>query len=338
MEPKSKGFSPRELRALLWLLPVLAVVSWLVWAIARPGGIANAPQDSPPGSANYSDSLPAVLTDGSESNTHTPQASARQNDPAPSLFAFDPNTVEYHDLVRLGFTRGEALGIVKYRERGKVFEIPEDFAACYQVSEAMYLRLEPYIKIGEAFRLKPFRRNSGAGFRQNGADGAPTDAARENIVQGGEEARGVPVFHENTLIELNSADSAALISVRGIGAGTVVGIMRYRARLGGFAHIRQLAEVRGVTEQNYERIITQIFVDTLAIQKIDINFAPAKHLAAHPYIKAEALRKLLKQRQLKGGWSTTGELVEDQILTPGDAERLRPYLLFRPFSAPSMPE
>jgi DNA uptake protein ComE-like DNA-binding protein len=110
--------------------------------------------------------------------------------------------------------------------------------------------------------------------------------------------------------------------------------MEHRARLGGFVRAEQLAEVRGVTEQNYELILPQIFVDTLAIQKIDINFAPARILAVHPYIGAEALRKLLKQRQLKGGWRNTGELVEDKIFTPADAEKLHPYLLFRPFSAP----
>ncbi len=41
-----------------------------------------------------------------------------------------------------------------WTERGKVFEIPEDFAACYQVSEEMYRRLKPFIRIGEKYRLR----------------------------------------------------------------------------------------------------------------------------------------------------------------------------------------
>ncbi len=83
-----------------------------------------------------------------------------------------------------------------------------------------------------------------------------------------------------------------------------------------------------MTEQNYERIVTQIFVDTTLITKININFADAKELSGHPYVRPEALRKLLKQRQLKGGWRTAEELKQDNIFTTQELERLQPYLIF----------
>ena len=82
-------------------------------------------------------------------------------------------------------------------------------------------------------------------------------------------------------VELNTADSAALRSVSGIGAKTVGAILDYRRRLGGFCRAEQLAEVRGVTESNYERILKQISVDSCRISKIDINFATPKALAEH---------------------------------------------------------
>ncbi len=231
--------------------------------------------------------------------------------------------------MRLGFTRGEALGIVKYRERGKVFQIPEDFAACYQVSEAMYVRLRPYIIIGERFRLKPFAQQEPTAPRQNPPPAKGETSERNFQPAAGEwEGGRLTGSPARALVELNSADSAALVSVSGIGALTAGRIIAYRTRLGGFASPLQLAEIRGMTEQNYERILNQIFVDTLAIQKIAINFAPANVLAAHPYIRPEALRKLLKQRQLKGGWRTAEELIEDDIFTARELSRLRPYLIF----------
>ncbi len=361
------NFSKREARALMWLLPVLAIVSWLVWEITRADGRAEARKA---GDASYR----SVNTDGNDSVcTNFDDLSLRREENSdeilPSVvpllwrgapwgrggsadgsardslsralaqpFIFDPNTVEFHDLVRLGFTRGEALGIIKYRERGKVFEIPEDFAACYQVSEEMYLRLKPYIRIGEKYRLKGW-----------------AETRKEDNVPSSREADGDEVIRDTTagllrthsprnddpepqlithnpslitLVDLNTADSAALISVRGIGERTVVSIMEYRARLGGFVSVEQLAEVRGVTEQNYELMIEQIYIDPAVIQKIDINFAPAKSLAAHPYIRAEALRKLLKHRQLKGGWRTPEELSEDDIFTAEELAKLGPYLIF----------
>lgn len=405
---RDKASVSRQARALLWLLPVLGVASWLVWEISRvrpsggdidvsanatagdyravvdygPGGNRAAGDFGPDGNRAAGGDREAAEADekpekslsgpGGRNGFETEAARAAQAS-SPQLFPFDPNTIRYHDLVRLGFTRGEALGIVKYRERGKIFEIPEDFAACYQVSEEMYLRLHPWIRIGEEFRLKPFDRtghraggaatgttaktggnehpgsgdtahdisgsdnadsgsagrggNAGAGNSNAGTGNRDTDAGNIGSNAGGTPAHRTPA-RPAVPIELNSADSAALISVAGIGEKTLPGIMDYRARLGGFVRAEQLAEVRGVTEQNYERIVTQIFVDSLAIQKIDINFAGAKQLASHPYIRPEALRKLLKYRQLKGGWSTAGELREENIFTPEEFARLRPYLLF----------
>ena len=135
-------------------------------------------------------------------------------------------------------------------------------------------------------------------------------------------------------VELNTADSATLRSVTGIGPKTVVAIMHYRERLGGFVRAEQLAEVPGVTERNYEKILKQIYCDSCEIRKIDINFATPKELGRHPYIPPQTLRKLLKRRQLKGGWSTAEELIEDDIMTREEAARLVPYLRFGPRSGP----
>ena len=129
-------------------------------------------------------------------------------------------------------------------------------------------------------------------------------------------------------LEINEADSAALCTLRGIGPKTAGEIVAYRERLGGFVRAEQLAEVRGMTEANYERILQQICCDSCKIRKIHINFAAPKQLAAHPYISLPTFRKLNKRRQLKGGWSSAEALYEENILKPDEARRLAPYLSF----------
>lgn len=91
-------------------------------------------------------------------------------------------------------------------------------------------------------------------------------------------------------IDLNRADSTELLRVNGIGEKTAGRIVRYRERLGGFVRTEQLAEVKGVTESNYEKIIEQIYCDSCEIRKIDINFANPKTLEGHPYIGERQLR------------------------------------------------
>ncbi|MCM1150729.1 MAG: helix-hairpin-helix domain-containing protein [Alistipes sp.] len=129
-------------------------------------------------------------------------------------------------------------------------------------------------------------------------------------------------------LALNRADSALLLHVHGIGPRTAGRIVRYRERLGGYVRKEQLAEVQGITESNYEKILRQIYCDSCEIRKIHINFATADELAAHPYMAPRLLRKILKKRQLKGGWSTAEELYDEHILEPDEACRLVPYLSF----------
>lgn len=340
-------WSREDRRTLVLLLPLL-VLAVAVFLLLEP----KAPRDAVP-------------------ETAVPE-------PAAELFEFDPNTVDYRALRRLGFTKQDAAGVLRFRAAGKVFRIAEDFAACYQVSDSMYDRLEPFIKIGAEYRFqprsdsaqrlhKPFARREriavplvpfridtmtarflrAIGFTKRQAEAI----ADYNTLIGGfrdeEELCDYPIIGDSAgkrlaayaifperrrplhdPVELNTADSAALRSVSGIGEKTVGAILDYRRRLGGFCRAEQLAEVRGVTERNFERIVKQIFVDSCKISKIDINFATPKAMAEHPYIPPRMLRKILKQRQLKGGWSTPEELIDEDIMTREEAARLRPYLRF----------
>ena len=272
------------------------------------------------------------------------------------LRPFDPNTVDYDGLRRLGLSKHEAVSLLKYRAAGKIFRIPEDVTLCYGISDSLYRRLAPYIRIGRKYAIAPRQYRTGrvvpepmpptrfridtVGARYLRAIGALSKRQAEAFIRWRdlsgiydmEELRACYVVSDSVAadepVEINTADSATLRGVVGIGARTVVSIMNYRARLGGFVRLEQLAEVPGVTERNYEKILKQIYCDSCEIRKIDINFASPKELGRHPYIPPQTLRKLLKRRQLKGGWSTAEELVEDNILTREEAARLAPYLRF----------
>ncbi len=143
-----------------------------------------------------------------------------------------------------------------------------------------------------------------------------------------------PIKEEPTskLVDINRADSAELRGVIGIGEKSVVEIIEYRKKLGGFYSIYQLSQINCITESNFERIIKQISCDSCDISKIDVNFAVAKNLIEHPYLTNKSVRRLCSQRQIKGGWSSIEELIEDKIFTKEEAARLRPYLRFEPYT------
>ncbi|MDE7123548.1 MAG: helix-hairpin-helix domain-containing protein, partial [Alistipes sp.] len=180
----------------------------------------------------------------------------RTVDPAP----FRIDTVSARYLRAIGaLSDRQARAFVRWRDRSGIYDM-EELRACYVVSDSVARALEPYVLFPE----RPAPRGDG------------TPAVRR--------------------VELNTADSAALRSVAGIGARTVGAILRYRERLGGFHRAEQLAEIPGVTERNYERILQQICCDSFVIRKIDVNFATPNELAAHPYMAPRTLRRLLKHR------------------------------------------
>lgn len=247
----------------------------------------------------------AIRADGNFSKTETKRAAVRDKTPSvrDSLFFFDPNTVGRDGLQRLGFSAKQADGIVHYRQAGAVFRTSSDFARCRMVSPERYRKLEPYIRIDSVpGHDRPAER------RETG-DSLPSATFAS--------------------VELNGADSAALVAVRGIGPLTAGRIVRYRERLGGFARIGQLREIEGMTDENYRRILQQIWVDSSKIQKIDINFALPLQLRDHPYLPERVLNRLLKYRQLKGGWRSIRDLTERHIISEQQAEKLSPYLCFR---------
>ena len=205
-----------------------------------------------------------------------------------SLFTFDPNTATLEQLIRLGFSPKQARVILNYRDAGAVFSATKrDFARCYTVSTEKFAELAPYIRIDQTYSaVEQNPHTVRAGNRQENkpeTDTAPDtnrssprpDTAPVPIPAGSNpDASPTPLRDKRDEqsrhagpIELNSADSAALVSIRGIGPLTAGRIIRYRNALGGFASVSQLQEVTGMTDRNYQMILQQIFVDCSKIQK-----------------------------------------------------------------------
>lgn len=129
-------------------------------------------------------------------------------------------------------------------------------------------------------------------------------------------------------IELNGADTTSLKSIYGIGSIFASRIVDYRNRLKGYHSTSQLKEIKGITEEVYEKIKVNIWVDTLAIQKIKINFATRKQLEQHPYFTPSMVGRVLKAVEMKGGYATLRELLNDNILLPKEAQKIAPYVSF----------
>ncbi|MDT8392446.1 MAG: helix-hairpin-helix domain-containing protein [Bacteroidales bacterium] len=102
------------------------------------------------------------------------------------------------------------------------------------------------------------------------------------------------------IVEINTADTAKLVRLYGIGPVFADRILKYRGLLGGFYASEQLLEVYGMDSVRYDQMRAYISIDTSAIDRIPVNKAEFKHLLRHPYLDYETVKQIVNYIKYTG--------------------------------------
>ena len=114
----------------------------------------------------------------------------------------------------------------------------------------------------------------------------PADFAKSYVVADSVFARLEP-YIDIPRLDLNRADSTALVALPGIGPWYAGAILRYRSRLRGFSTPRQLLELPRFDEQKYAGLQDLVFCSPP--EPYPLWTLPEDALAEHPYLtRAEA--------------------------------------------------
>lgn len=135
-------------------------------------------------------------------------------------------------------------------------------------------------------------------------------------------------YKQKVVVELNSADTTVLQKVPGIGRSFSRRIVKYRALLGGFYTVGQLAEVYGIDEERYVKLAPWFKVDSALITPLQVNQADFRTLIRHPYLNKQqtvVILDCIKRRGKLSGWN---ELRLMEEFSEQDIKRLKPYLSF----------
>lgn len=218
-----------------------------------------------------------------------------------NLFAFDPNTITNQQLQQLGFNKKTAQTFLKFRDRGFVFKEKIELKKVYGISDNFYSKLEPYIIIEN--------KNSAANLNSNKSESNVTASANKN----------------QTKVELNTADSLALLDINGIGPAFAKRILKYRSLLGGFVSVEQLKEVYGFTDEMFEKIKPNVTANAELIKKINLNKDDFKTVNKHPYLSYELTKTLFDWRRKT---VITATNLKDIINDDQAYNKLMPYISF----------
>lgn len=238
--------------------------------------------------------------------THAAYRHAYKEQTPGHLFAFDPNTVSYDQLVSLGFREKTATTFLKYRNKGFVFKEKKDLQKIYGVSDKFYATLEPFIVV---------ENKKSAGKQE--ADLLPGKSKKNEDFTAKQPAQKT--------IELNSCDSSALVALSGIGPSYAKRILKYRSILGGYVAVEQLKEVYGLPEDVFEKIKPFVTINPLLVKKINLNKDDFKAVNKHPYLSYELTKVIFDWRR-----KTTitpinlKDILNDELLY----KKLLPYVEF----------
>ena len=225
------------------------------------------------------------------------------------LQPFDPNKADSLTLRQLGLRPWQVRNLLKYRAANGRFRKKEDFRKLYGLTDSAYAVLEPFIAI------VPVRRDTF--FRDTIAD-----SLRVHYVS----------RKRDTIIELNSADTATLQFIRGIGPYTATRIVLYRKQLGGYVSAEQLREIDRMPHTDWDSIIPHFVVCQDSVRRIKLNNASLERLNAHPYLSFTQAKTLYTLRRRYITISSMDKLKqllpEDSVLRTSDLERIAPYLDF----------
>ena len=128
-------------------------------------------------------------------------------------------------------------------------------------------------------------------------------------------------------LELNTADSTALVSLRGIGPWYAHKILEYRESLGGFHSPEQLLEIYGMDEERFAPVRPQVKADASLIRPLDVWHLSEEELSKHPYVGRAAARSIVRYRRISDSTAwTLADLLRENVIDSSRLKKLHYYV------------
>ena len=229
---------------------------------------------------------------------------------------FDPNTADYRTMIASGVPRSIAVNLIKWRESGKVFRIKEDVALSYGMTDSLFFLLEPYITIGEEFRIKrnaPKASSSYAPRKEN--------KRREATIE-------LEKFYIDTA-------SAAYLKQLGFTPKQAELVVRYREIIGGYPTFEKFAECYAVDSIMAEQLRPYLLFKeqpTKTVKQsevefpVEINSADVATLIRINGIGEKSAKQIVRYRELLGGYYSVEQISELQVVTTDNFQQILPQI------------
>jgi DNA uptake protein ComE-like DNA-binding protein len=221
-----------------------------------------------------------------EARSRSNKKKSRFNRPATS---FDPNEYSKEDWMALGLSEKQTDVVLKFTQRG--VRSNDDLRKIFVLPDALF------------------------------------ELIKDSTVYPATEVVSIEDVDEAVrTIEINSASSEELRSLKGIGDYYSKKIIEYRTQLGGFVSIDQWMDIWNFKKETIESNHEFVTVDVALIERLNINEATIEQLKAHPYISYKVANSIVKMRQVNGEYKKVDEILRSKLINLDLFEKIEPYL------------
>ncbi len=159
------------------------------------------------------------------------------------LSNFDPNTIDYDGLIKLGLNGKIAHTIINYRNKGGKFYKPDDIKKIYGLNEDQAKELIPYIRISSTQKGNKYNE--------------PFKEKTKNYPK--------QITKKIKPIDINSATAEEWKSLPGIGDVLSNRIVKFRSKLHGFSSVQDVKRTYGLSDSAFQFILPYLSLsDTFA--------------------------------------------------------------------------
>ncbi|RXQ97367.1 hypothetical protein EO244_00300 [Ancylomarina salipaludis] len=283
-----------------------------------------------------------------------------------NLFFFDPNAIDSSQLVSLGFTKFQISNLINYRKKGGEIKTCDDLMKIYGITDGLYKRLQPYIRIKKKQQIRPaiskvklrlfdpntvcyddllsfgltkfqaqnilnYRKKSGV-FKQK------NDFLKIYGIDSTDYNRLEKFIHisptkksENQLFVFDpNTISEADWDRLGVQSYIVTRISKYLTKGGRFKKSEDLMAIYGFDSLKYKELLPFIRIETMKeaqIVKLDLNSADTNQLVVLPGIGSYFAKKIIDYRSKLGGFYNIYQLADIYGLRKSRVDSLSSYLL-----------